>query len=77
MEVLADLPKNSPAGGKYVTVHSASGAELLVRRTASGAWLLRLTPNSQHARWCDTTQQLLEDLERFMLTDALPVGAAW
>lgn len=63
---IADLPR-----GCRTVIHNKSDKALHVLRT-DRSWVLRLSPNSDHARWCDNKAHLLEDLQHFFLTDYLP-----
>ena len=70
LENTADLPK-----GKSLTLRGTNRDLFVLRRQAAGErYFLRLEnpTDTQHSRFADNTAQLLEDLEYFYATDALP-----
>jgi hypothetical protein len=70
LENVADLPR-----GKSQILHGMNRDLFVMRREARGnCFFLRLENprDTQHARFCDDLGQLLEDLEYFYNSDALP-----
>lgn len=70
LENAADLPK-----GKSLTLHGMNRDLLVLRRESRGnCFFLRLEnpTDRQHSRFCDDLGKLLEDLEYFYQSDALP-----
>ena len=69
LENVADLPK-----GRSLVIEGLN-RRLNVKRTVDDrSWILQLEGDRQHARWCDSKAELLEDLEYFYQSDALPVA---
>lgn len=70
LENAADLPR-----GRSFILHGMNRDLFVLRRDVAGdCFFLRLESprDTQHGRFCDNLGQLLEDLEYFFRSDALP-----
>jgi hypothetical protein len=70
LENVADLPR-----GKSLILRGLNRSLFALRRDVAGeCFFLRLEDprDTQHSRFCDNLGQLLEDLEYFYRSDALP-----
>jgi hypothetical protein len=73
-ENIADLPARG-----VLTLHGMNRNVSVLRRDRQDHYVLRLEDprDNQHSRFCDDMGQLLEDLEYFYSSDALPIGKMW